>query len=87
MDRRKTGEEEKRLPFFIALETEIEKAELAGTSIIIELDTNSKLGRAYIANEPHDISQNGTLLADIIKKHYLTLGNGKKSVVEQLQEK
>ena len=38
-------EEEKRLPFFVALETEIEKSELAGKSIVIELDANSKLGK------------------------------------------
>ena len=38
-------EEDKRLPFFIALETAIERAELAGKSILIELDANSKLGK------------------------------------------
>ena len=49
-------EEGKRLPFFIELETEVEKAELAGTSVIIEIDANSKLGPEHIANDPHGIS-------------------------------
>ena len=31
-------EEGKRLPFFMALETEIERAELAGKSVIVEMD-------------------------------------------------
>ena len=37
-------EEEKRIPFFLALECEIEKAELKGKSTFIELDANSKMG-------------------------------------------
>jgi hypothetical protein len=69
-------EEGKRLPFFLALETEIEKATLAGKSIVIETDANSKLGSKYIPNDPHEISPNGELLAAIIERHNLTLGNG-----------
>ena len=37
-----------RMPFFISLEKEISKAELARKSIIIEMDSNSKLGKDYI---------------------------------------
>ena len=40
--------EEKRMPLFIALETEIEKAALAGRSVIVEMDANAKLGNKYI---------------------------------------
>ena len=69
-------EEEKRQEFFIALETEVEKAELAGKSIFIELDANSKLGKRYIPNDPHDMSPNGVLLSDILERQNLTLGNG-----------
>ena len=69
-------EEEKHQEFFIALETEVEKAELAGKSIIIELDANSKLGKRYIPNDPHDMSPNGVLLSDILERQNLTLGNG-----------
>ena len=69
-------EEPKRLPFFIALETEVEKAELAGRSVIIEIDANSKLGPSYISGDPHDMTPNGCLLDGIIKRHNLTVGNG-----------
>ena len=40
--------EDKRMPFFLALETEIEKAGLADRSVIIEMDANAKLGKKYI---------------------------------------
>ena len=43
------------IAFFLALETEIEKATLAGKSIVIETDANSKLGSKYIPNDPHEI--------------------------------
>ena len=37
-----------RKPFFQALEEEVVKAELAGKSVFIEADFNSKLGKEYI---------------------------------------
>ena len=37
--------EDKRLPFFITLKEEIVKATVAGKSVIIEMDANSKLGK------------------------------------------
>ena len=69
-------DEEKRLTFFLALEVEIEKAELAGKSVIIEMDANSKLGEKYIKGDPHKMSPNGALLAGIIERHGLVVGNG-----------
>ena len=55
-----------REPFFRALEEEVIKAELAGSSVIIEADFNSKLGKEYIPKDPHNQDKNGKLLADII---------------------
>ena len=69
-------EEEKRFPFYIALETEIEKAELAGKSVLVELDANAKLGSKYIPRDPHAITPSGLLLAGIIERHSLNVGNG-----------
>ena len=69
-------EEKKRLPFFLALEIEIEKAELEGKSIVIEIDANSKLGPDYIPKDPHKMSPNGFLLSGIIKRHALCVANG-----------
>ena len=46
-----TWTEEERMPFFLALEEEINKAELLGKSIVIEMDANSKLGPNYIKQD------------------------------------
>ena len=67
--------EGERMPFFLALEQEIIKAEIEGKSILIELDANSKLGPDLIPGDMHEQSENGKVLADIIKRHGLTLGN------------
>ena len=69
-------EEERRLPFFIALEIEIEKATLAGKAVIIEMDANSKLGSKYIPEDPHGMTPNGSLLGGIIERQNLIVGNG-----------
>ena len=64
------------IPFYLALEEEIIKAELAGKSVIIEADFNSKLGPEFIPNDPKPISDNGKILAEIIKRQKLTVANG-----------
>ena len=68
--------EAERLPFFLTLEEEIIKAEMEGVSIIIEMDSNSKLGPIIIPKDPHKQSVNGKLLADIIQRHGLVVANG-----------
>ena len=67
---------ELREPFFQALEEEVIKAELAGKSLIIEADFNSKLGREFVPNDPHVQDKNGRLLADIIRRQNLCVANG-----------
>ena len=65
------------MSFFIALEAEIVKAELAGKSTIIQMDSNSKLGNEYIPNDPHPMSPNGKLLAAVIERlALLVVANG-----------
>ena len=71
-------EEDKRMQFFIALEAEIVKSELAEKSTIIELDANSKLGPEHIPNDPHGMSGNGKILSNIIERHALIVANGTK---------
>ena len=68
-------QESERMPFFLALEEEIVKAELAGKAILIELDANSKLGPDVIPGDMHPQSINGKVLASIIEKHDLMVGN------------
>ena len=64
-----------RLPFFSALEVEVNKAEMEGKSIIIELDANSKLGKAVIKSDPYNQTPNGKLLYNIIERHNLVVLN------------
>ena len=64
------------MSFFIALEAEIVKAELAGKSFIIQMNSNSKLGHEYIPNDPHPMSPNGRILVAIIERHALVVANG-----------
>ena len=72
--------EAERAPFFLALEEEIIMAELQGTSLIIEMDSNSKLGPDIIPNDPHQRTNNGKLLAGIIQLHGLIVANGLNAV-------
>ena len=58
------------MPFFLALEIEIEKATLAGKSIIIEMDANSKVGKDVIPGDPSEkASENGKLFLEILDQH------------------
>ena len=67
---------EQREPFFRVLEEEVIRANLAGKSIVIEADFNSKLGREHIPNDPHTQDRNGKLLSELIQRNNLTVANG-----------
>ena len=54
------------------------KSEISGKSVIIEMDANSKLGKKYIPNDPHAMSPNGKILAEIIERHALFVANGSR---------
>ena len=68
--------ESDRLPFFIALEAEVVKAEMENKSVIIQMDANSKLGPEIIKNDPHAQTPKGKLLSDIMVRHGLLVVNG-----------
>ena len=67
---------EDKMPFFVSLEEEVPKAEIAGKPVIIGFDANSKLGPEWIINDPHSQSPNGEILAGIMRRHALSLANG-----------
>ena len=69
--------EDVRLPFFLAVEEEVAKAELSGCSVMIEMDANSKLGPAYISHDKKQ-STNGRILDGIVNRQKLKVGNGMK---------
>ena len=66
---------EERLPFFQALEEEVTKAGLAGKSVMISLDANSKLGKDWIQADCHKQSPNGKVLSGILTRHTLYVAN------------
>ena len=66
---------EERLPFFLALEEEVAKAGLAGKSVMISLDANSKLGENWIPADCHKQLPNGKVLSDILRRHALYVVN------------
>ena len=68
-------DEEKKLFFFSKLDTEVKSAKTAGKLICLELDANSKLGKALNPNDPHDQSKNGELLAEVIEENDLIVVN------------
>ena len=61
--------------FFNQLEQEIIKAELAGKSVIISMDANSKLRSMIIPGDPHMQSSNGLILEGIIERRGLLVCN------------
>ena len=65
--------ENERMPFFLALEQEIIKAELAGKSILIEMDANSKLGPELIPGDKHAQSVTEKLLQILFRGMVLLL--------------
>ena len=42
---------------------------------MIELDANAKLGKQHIKKDPHDMTENGRLLVDILGRQNLTIVN------------
>ena len=62
------------------VEEQIVRANLAGTSIIIAEDSNAKLGSEWIENDPHSMSENGQLLANMVTRQDLMIVNNSVSV-------
>ena len=67
---------EKRMNFFQALEEEVVKAEMAGRSIILSMDANSKMGTEHIPGDPNKKSENGKVLEGVLQRHGLVVANG-----------
>ena len=73
-----TWKPDERMPFWVALETEIAAAEINGRSIVIQMDANAKLGPTHIEGDPKRISDNGKILDSIMERHGLIVLNGLK---------
>ena len=73
-----------KMNFFSTLEEEVIKATNEGKSVIMMMDANSKLGPDYIKNDPHEQSENGKILAEIIERNALTVVNGMDQIASGL---
>ena len=69
-------DESEKLPFFIALDQEVMKAQMEGKAVFVYMDANSKLGQGYIPKDLHQMSKNGEVLCEIIEKNALIVANG-----------
>ena len=57
------------------VEEQIERAYLAGCSVLIAEDANAKLGAGIIHNDPNPMSENGKLLYAMIERQKLSIIN------------
>ena len=67
-----------RTEFFLELETRIISAKENQKLICLQFDANSKLGRNIIPGDPHDISSNGKILLEVLKRQDLIVVNSTK---------
>ena len=65
----------KKLTFWQTLEQEINAAKNANCMTLIQMDGNAKLGKNIIKQDPHNISENGKLMKDLIESESLVLLN------------
>ena len=63
------------IQFFTQLDLEIKKAKLSGALVLIEMDSNAKLGSKLIPSDPQPQSENGKLLENVINDNSLVIVN------------
>ena len=63
------------------------KAEIAGRSVIISCDANSKMGPKYIQGDPNPMSENGRILEGIINRHARIVANGITEIKDRINHK
>ena len=61
--------------FWQELEEEVVSAKDDDCLVLIQLDANAKLGSKIIKDDPHDMTENGQLLLDILDRQNLTAVN------------
>ena len=66
----------KILAFWQQFEAEIIDAKENNCFVMIEIDANAKLGPSVIKKDIHNITENGSLLLDILRRQNLTCLNG-----------
>ena len=57
------------------MEVEVIRAKDDGCYVLIEKDANAKVGERFIKSTPHNITNNGKIMMDIIERQNLTIAN------------
>ena len=70
-----TASKEVKIDFFSLLDQEIHLAIDCGQLVCVELDGNGKFGGDIIRGDPHEMTQNGKILYDILTRNNLILVN------------
>ena len=63
------------LNFWHEIEKEVISAKDNGCMMIMEMDANAKVGREVIANDPHNQTNNGKILVDMVSRNNLVIAN------------
>ena len=71
-----TSTVEDKVDFYSTLEDEIQSTFDAGCMLCWETDANAKLGPEYIKGDPHEITNNGKLLLNLVERYNLVIVNG-----------
>ena len=66
---------DKVLHFWNDLEREIIKARDDGCLIMVQTDSNAKLGKEYISRDPNEMSNNGKLMIGMVDRQELVVAN------------
>ena len=57
------------------MEVEVIRAKCDGCYVLIEMDANAKVGERVIKSTPHNITNNGKIMMDIVEQKNLTIAN------------
>ena len=63
------------IDFWSEIEREIIKAKDNNCLIVIQMDANAKVGKEVIKNDPHETSNNGKILLEMVERNNLTIAN------------
>ena len=66
---------DEKIEFYTNLDEEIQAALDSGNLVCVQLDGNGKFGSSIIREDPHEMSNNGKLLLDLITRKNLILVN------------
>ena len=67
--------DQKILSFWTEIENEIVNSKENNCLTVLQMDANAKVGNGEIKNDPHEASNNGKILIEMIKRQNMTIAN------------